>query len=138
MVDPKLVQAYLETRYRVFPPGSPEHVLRVGQRHPGFDAQLAEARGSRWVVLTAWNPGSVRCTEAENTAAQGELGATLRRAGLVAWPARGESPGRDWMEESLCVLDLDPEQARALARRFGQVAVVQGELGGEARLVFSD
>ncbi len=36
------------------------------------------------------------------------------------------------------MLDLDREQARALARRFGQVAVVHGEVGGEAGLVLAD
>lgn len=137
MVDPTLVQAYLETLYRVFPPGSPELVLRIGQRHPELDARLAGSSRRSWVVLTAWNPGSVPRSEPENAAAQRELGAALDRAGLVAWPARGESPGRDWVEDSLCVLDLDLEDARALARRFGQVAVVQGEVGAEARLVFT-
>jgi len=138
MVDPTLVQAYVESLYRVFPPGSAEHVLRIGHRHPGFDACLARSGARAWVVLTAWNPGSVQRSEEENAAAQRELAAALDRAGLLAWPARGESPGRDWMEESLCVLDLDPEQARALARRFGQMAVVQGEMGSEARLALPD
>ncbi len=138
MVDPKLVQAYVETLYRVFPPGSPEHVLRIGQRHPGFDARLAQSSSRSWVVLTACNPGSIPRSEEENAAAQRELTATLERWELVAWRARGESPGRDWTEESLCVLDLDPGQARALARRFGQLALVRGEAGGEAVLVLLD
>jgi hypothetical protein len=137
MVDPTLVQAYLESLYRVFPPGSPGLVLRIGQRHPELDARLAGSSGRSWVVLTAWNPGSVPRSAPENAAAQRELTAALARAGLVAWPARGESPGRDWVEDSLCVLDLDLEDARVLARRFGQVAVVQGEVGGEARLVLT-
>ncbi|HSP19134.1 MAG TPA: DUF3293 domain-containing protein [Myxococcaceae bacterium] len=138
MVDPGLVQAYVGSRYRVFPPGSPEHVLRIGQRHAAFDARLIESANRSWVVLTAWNPGSVPRSEQENVAAQRVLVEALEGAGLVAWPARGESPGRDWVEESLCVLDLDREQARAMARRFGQVAVVQGHVGGEATLVFAD
>ena len=138
MVDPRLVQAYVGSLYRVFPPGSAEHVLRIGQRHPAFDACLAEVSSRSWVVLTAWNPGSVPRTEEENAAAQRALTEVLERAGLVVWPARGESPGRDWVEESLCVLDLDREQARALARRFGQVALVHGEVGGEAGLVLAD
>jgi len=138
MVDPRLVQAYLGSLYRVFPPGSAEHVLRIGQRHPEFDARIAQSRSRSWVVLTAWNPGSVPRTEEENAAAQHALGAALAQDGRVAWPARGESPAQDWVEESLCVLDLVPEEACALARRFGQVAVVRGELGGEARLVLVD
>lgn len=137
MVDPQLVQAYLGSLYRVFPPGSAEHVLRIGGRHPAFDARLGESSSRSWVVLTAWNPGSVPRTEQENAAAQRALTQVLEQAGLVVWPARGESPERDWVEESLCVLDLDREQARALARRFGQVAVVQGEVGGEATLVLA-
>lgn len=138
MVDPQLVQAYVASLYRVFPPGSAEHVLRIGHRHPAFDARLAGSGSRAWVVVTAWNPGSVPRSEQENAAAQRALSETLERAGLVAWPARGESPGREWAEESLCVLDLDPEQARALARRFGQLAVVHGELGGEATLLLTD
>lgn len=137
-VDPRLVQAYVGTLYRVFPPGSPEHVLRIGHHHPAFDARLAQSSRRSWVVLTAWNPGSVPSSEQENAAAQRALTETLDRAGLVAWPARGESPEGDWAEDSLCVLDLDREQARALARRFGQVAVVQGEVGGEGTLVLAD
>ncbi|MGZ6134789.1 MAG: DUF3293 domain-containing protein [Myxococcaceae bacterium] len=138
MVDPRLVQAYVGSLYRVFPPGSAEFVLRIGHRHPAFDACLGEASRRSWVVLTAWNPGSVPRTEEENVAAQSALTEVFERAGLVVWPARGESPERDWVEESLCVLDLDREQARSLARSFGQVAVVQGEVGGEARLLLVD
>ncbi len=138
MVDPRLVQAYVGSLYRVFPPGSAEHVLRIGQRHPAFDACLAEFSSRSWVVLTAWNPGSALKAEQENVAAQRALSEVLERAGLVVWPARGESPERDWEEESLCVLDLDQEQARSLARRFGQAAVVRGEVGGEARLLLAD
>jgi hypothetical protein len=138
MVDPRLVQVYVGSLYRVFPPGSAEHVLRIGECHPAFDACLAEFSGRSWSVLTAWNPGSVPRTEEENAAAQTTLTATLAEMGRVVWPARGESPERDWVEESLCVLDLDREQARALARRFGQVALVHGEVGGAAGLVLAD
>lgn len=138
MADPGLVEAYVRSVYRVFPPGSPELVLHVGQRHPALDARLTESSSRSWVLITAWNPGSIPRPEQENAAAQRTLAETLERAGLLAWPARGESPGREWAEESLCVLDLDVVEARALCRRFGQVAVVQGAVGGEARLVFAD
>lgn len=138
MVSPQLIQIYLESVYRVFPPEAPELVLRIGQRHPDLDARLAAASARSWVLITAWNPGSLPRSEQENAGAQAELSAALARAGRLGWPARGESPDRGWVEESLCVLDLDPEQAHALARRFGQVAVVQGELGSEARLLLAD
>jgi len=133
-VDPDrraaLERAYRATTYRAGPLR-----LRVGERSAALDAMLAERGADEWAYLTAWNPGSQPCPEAENRAAQGRL---LER--LAAWPTlAGESRGDDasWpAEPSVLVLGIGRGEAMALAREFGQAAILAGRRSGAAELVW--
>jgi hypothetical protein len=131
---PGLRETYLRTAYVVRAPQG-VHALRVGARHPAFDAELLAARASCWAFITAWNPGSLPRTAQENTRAQAELLQVVAGLELVGWPAEGKADGGGWREESVCVLDLESAGAVALGRRFGQLAVVIGQVGAAAQLL---
>lgn len=131
---PGLRKAYFQTAYLVRAPQG-VHALRIGARHPAFDAEL-EAIGARcWAVVTAWNPGSLPRGAEENARAQGALLEAITELGLSAWAAEGKADGGGWREESVCILELEAAGAAALGRRFGQLAVVVGQRSGAAQLL---
>jgi hypothetical protein len=111
------------------------HALRIGARHPVFDAQVSAAGINCWAFITAWNPGSLPRSAEENSSAQAELVRTLSELGLLVWPGEGKADAGGWREESLCVLGLEAPSAVALGRRFGQLAVVVGRVGEPAQLL---
>ena len=133
-MTPGLRKAYLQTAYVVRAPQG-VHALRIGARHQAFDAEVETSGAQCWAILTAWNPGSLPRTTEENAQAQGRLVEAVAELGLSSWAAEGKADDGGWREESLCVLDLDAARAVALGRRFGQVAVVVGQLFGAAQLL---
>jgi hypothetical protein len=135
----QLEAAYRATCYRVQAPEAARFIdLRVESCHPELDARLALAGQQRWALLTAWNPGSRLCSPEKNALAQGALRAEIARAGWDCWPARHIALHGDWPdEEGLFVPGIGPEQALALARQFGQNAMLAGEVGQVARLLWT-
>lgn len=132
--DARLEAAFRATHYRFAAAGA-TIVLEIGARAPALDRLLAAAGARRWAWLTAVNPGARRLGAEENAARLAELDAELARGGRAALPGVAVDPGGGWPdEESRLVLGLDVGTARALARRFGQVAFLAGEAGAEARL----
>jgi len=133
-MTPGLRKTYLQTAYVVRAPQG-VHALRIGSHHPAFDAELKAAGTLSWAFVTAWNPGSLPRTAEQNAAAQTELVGAVAELGFKAWPGEGKADGGGWREESLCVLGLDSASAVGLGRRFGQLAVVVGQVGGAAQLL---
>lgn len=129
---------YRATSYRV-EEGPQRFAIRVGVRCAPLDALLAANGVEDWAYLTAHNPGGRRADPDANANAQTCLEAALRAAARPF--LRGESVGDDggWAPEpSLLVLGLPRAEALALARRFGQEAIVAGRRGAKAELVFCD
>ena len=142
-----LLEAYRRTRYCADLPDG-EVVLRIGECSPGLDGLLAARGAHAWAFITADNPGSFIDTstiDAEtiypggNAARRARLLAHVQGLGLAWFAGRATADVGDWpAEESLLVLGLDLDEARALGRRFGQLAVVAGVHGGPAWLVTCD
>jgi hypothetical protein len=128
--------AYRATSYEV-DDGAHRFALRVGARSAALDALLA-ARGARaWAWLTAHNPGGLRAHPAANDAAQARLEAALAVAGHAFLRGASRSDAGDWPPEpSLLVPGLARADAVALARRFGQEAILAGVREGPVELVF--
>lgn len=135
----KLDDVYRATTYRVHAPGARRIDLRIGERSAALDGLLEERRATSWAFMTAWNPGSRPLPEAENARRQAGLLALLRERGFEWLAGSGIPAGGDWQpEESVLVLDVDREDAVAIARAFGQAAIVWGVRGGAAELVYCD
>lgn len=135
----RLQVAYEATAYRVDEgPGGP-FVIRVGARSVAADARLAAAGADAWAFITACNPGSTPLPAADNEARMTRLGRVVRDRGLVTYAGAGAGPDAGWPPEpSLFVVGLDERDAVALAREFGQLAIVVGRCGAPARLVWVD
>lgn len=133
-MDPEKRSAFLATTYRADLPEGPLD-LRIHQRHERLDALLANRGQEVWAFLTAWNPGSAVFSRSENDARNVDLRRRLEELGLPIYPGRGVPDVGTWTpEESYLVLGLPREEALALGRQFGQLAVVIGRMGGQAEL----
>ena len=126
--------AYRATAYTVRTPEG-TFTLRVGQTSAELECILASRGCKTWAFVTAYNPGSVLVSAAENEARQRELRAEVAQIGHLFF--EGTGVGAEWPPEpSLLVIGMDEAGAAALGHRFGQMAVVVGEYGGPARLLW--
>lgn len=130
-----LIEAYRRAEYRVADGGyafamridEPSDSLRTC--HAAFGVQCS-------AFITACNPRSVPTPDAENTAAMERLERTLEEDGYFVLQGLGVDPAGDWPgERSFLVLGIAPPDAVALARRFGQYAIVCAGEDATPRLV---
>lgn len=118
-IDPRTVQAYLETEYRVH--GQPGFALRVGEASAALHAAHRFHHTDCSAFLTACNPFSAALDAASNAARQAALAAELTRRGLVFLHGIGQHPTNGWPgEDSFLVFGLALEAAKLLGRRFEQ------------------
>jgi hypothetical protein len=133
-----LLAAYEATDYKVDTSSveSGTHLIRIGsQGGAGAAALLRALDARRAFIVTAWNPFSVRLQDDENSARQHRLVERLKERGYRWLPAKGVARDGDWpAEESLCVLDIEPQEVLELLDRFEQNAGVEVTETG-ARLV---
>jgi hypothetical protein len=133
----RLEAAYNATSYFVDAP-SGRFALRVGQASAEVDALAAAHQVVAWTYVTAYNPGSVPASRECNEKRQNELEQVIAESGYPFCRGEGKGDG-DWLAEpSLLVLGVREAEAVALARRFGQAAVLFGEPGGPVRLLWTD
>jgi nucleotide-binding universal stress UspA family protein len=130
--------AYRATSYAV-DDGPLRFVIRIGARCAPLDELLRVRALEEWAYVTAWNPGGRLADRAANEAAQKRLEAELLATGrpLLRGASLGDSG--EWPPEpSLLVLGIPRDEAVALARRYGQEAIVAGRRGAPAELVFCE
>jgi len=128
--------AYLQTTYWVEARPQPL-ALRIDEQSPRLDRMLGERGASRWAFLTAWNPRSQLRPHWDNAGRDRQLLRVLRSLGWQWLHAVAQGDGGDWpAEPGVLVPGMGQTQARRLGCRFRQHAVVVGERGKAARLVW--
>lgn len=120
-MDLALLQAFIEARYEVTAAGSIMR-LQVGCRAP--DALPIVPQGACTALLTACNPGAQRLHPADNRARMDALDLTLEQASLPVMAAVNSAADGSWKEPGRLVEAPDLASVDALARRFGQLAVL--------------
>lgn len=131
-----LQAAFLETAYHVVV-AEQTFVLHIGQDHPVFDELLTQFGYSSWAIVTACNPGAQKFSEQENTLRTERLRLAALNRGWRVCPSRNVAARGDWPDEpGLLLPGCGEAQAGQLARAYGQLAFVCGELGQRARLVW--
>lgn len=124
--------AYTAARYRVF--ADPPFVLRVGERSAELDALLALHAADTWAFITACNPGSVLLSAEGNAERMVRLRARLTT--FITYPGESSDEHGDWAEPSLLVVGIRRTEVMEVARAFGQAAILAGDRGGPAELVW--
>ena len=122
-----LIQAFLETHYRVHQhgPDEPPLTLRVGQASPGL-ITLHQVHGVNCsAFLTAYNPFAKQVKAEVNTERQEELKQELGSRSLTFLPGKGQHPTNGWEPEpSVLVLGISLEDAKVMGRKYEQAAIV--------------
>ena len=135
MKTPELDAAFRATCYRV-DCAAGVFDLRIGDVNSAFDDLLRAQGAGCWGLITAHNPGGVRC-DAQNAARQQAL---LSRIESSSWPRLSAchlaDDGRWPVEPGVLILGIGEAELCALAAEFSQAAVVCGELGAAPRLVW--
>lgn len=133
----ELRESYTRAVYRVDSLAAPIF-LRVGGASAELDGWL-EAQGvSRFAFLSAANPGSVALGESENRRRHQRLVERLRAGGFATLGGESfEAASGGWREASLLVAGIDRDAAIGLARDFGQLALLWGEIGKPVELLLT-
>ena len=119
IIDPRIVQAYLETEYRVH--GESAFTLQVGQASKDLLCAHKRQKANCSAFLTACNPFSESYESVTNASRQKSLAEELSRRSLTFLPATGQHPSNGWPgEESFLVFGLTLEAAKVLASQFEQ------------------
>lgn len=138
--NPALLAAYQNAIYEVRVPQFGLFQLHIGQQHPELDdvLRILYPWCQRWTFLTAWNPRSRPLPDSENARRQALLCARLHELGLTWLAAEGRAAPEQapWQEESLFIMDLDQANLNRLGKEFEQNAVLVGEVGGKAGLLW--
>jgi hypothetical protein len=128
--------AYRATTYVVDLPACTLR-LRIDERCPALDDLLQGYGYATWAFISACNPGSRLLSAAENATRHARLIETVNRLGLQWHEGKGVGDTPGWpAEASLLILGISHGEALALAKRFGQNAIVFGTPGEAARLEY--
>lgn len=111
--------------------------IRVGAPAPCVDALLERHGATAWAYITAWNPASVVEAPEQNDRQNAALARELTARGVAFYTGFGVPDEPAWTPEaSFLAIGIDEADAAALARTFGQAAIVAGTVGTLPRLVW--
>lgn len=128
-----LIDEYFNSHYDVRLPGGHRSTVRIGQPWP-LSLREFLCNAANATLVSACNPYSVPTAATTNRARMREL---LQHVGALnppILPGVGHVPGQAWRESFVLLADLDNRDVDAIARRFGQNAVVRLLAGQPARL----
>lgn len=126
-----LIRLYIQAEYYVENFVEP---LKIGEIHAGINELLKRSKISSWCFITAWNPLSVELSLEENTTRNEKLFAEIRDYQVIK--GEGRDPNGEWTpEQSFLVVGIFRKKAVDLAVRFGQRAVLYGEINKAAELI---
>jgi len=113
--------SYARTVVEIVRPGEGNLVVRSAPL--GVVGEWPWPWSERVHILTAWDPGHERLSEADNRRRQMALEADLRPMGDAIWVAVGVDPGSGHREEGVAVAGLSEAAAAALGARYRQDAL---------------
>jgi hypothetical protein len=113
--------SYARAVIDVVPPGGDG--FRLVPADPGVVDPWPDDLVEPVVVVTAWNPDSVRLSPGDNVVRAKRLEAELVRLGVVHWPATGRDLATPHHEDGVAIIGLTEGEGIDLGARFGQAAV---------------
>jgi alpha/beta superfamily hydrolase len=143
LFDRLLQRALLDAAYRaadyVVASGNGDILMQVGRADAVRDLRLQTdcCVHRHWAVLSACNPGSQALSAEDNRGRIEALRREIEQAGSRRFEMTARDPDAEWPDETGELL-CDPPTgfAEELARRYGQNAIVRGQLGATPELVW--
>ncbi|NQD37681.1 DUF3293 domain-containing protein [Permianibacter sp. IMCC34836] len=138
MLAPELLQAYLDSHYRIAMPGD-ACVLQIGKHSPAMDALLHAEHSTSAAFISACNPCSRQLPAAINRSRNAALEQLLLARKLRYFPGVGYSTPTmpAWPPEpGFLILTITRQQARQLGAQFDQHALLFVEPGLPVELLF--
>ena len=136
-LDPVLIEAYRRTSFRVADAGF-SFAMHIDRPCEALQECMRRCNVTEAAYFTAWNPRSEPTPREINEAAQRELEAKLRSQGWRFLAGQGVGSDGNWPPEpSILVLGMPAATASALAREYGQNAIVtaRADDGANPKLV---
>jgi hypothetical protein len=126
-----LISAYLKTEFHVN--GFDKPIL-VGENSINADKLLVEKKLTEWAYVTAYNPLSYALSENENEQRNSLLKRILKD--YLHIEGEGQDKNQKWPpEKSFFILGITLYDAKILAIKFGQRAIVYGKIFQRAQLI---
>ena len=123
ILEPELIQAFLETEYQVA--GDSSLVLKIGISSPELVALHKAHRVESSAFITACNPFSQPVDDDTTAKRHAALTGELKQRSLSFIEGIGQHPSNQWPgEASFLILGLSLEAARTLGVRLEQNAIV--------------
>ena len=132
-VSEELLNAYKTTTYSV--PGLGLNI-RVGEYDKVLQKTLKQHNLTTWAFITAWNPESRQLSLPDNRDRNQALLTQLKSEGFAIYEGIGIPDISDWTpEESLFVMGVSQQRAIELGIKYGQNALIFGQVGKLAELL---
>jgi len=132
----RLLQAYEATAYCAELP-SGRVVIRVGKVCNELDGVLLAGNFDSWAFVSAANPRSIPLPRDRNEERHRLLVRDVTQTRWRWYPGSGEPDEPGWEREpSVLILGVGIDDAIALGRQFGQMAIVFGRYRTAAALVW--
>ena len=135
MIDEELIEEYRKADYIV---AGCERKIELDSKNNELDEFLATINPSflSWALITAYNPESDKLSHKENRNRNERLQKDLLNRNYILVKAEGKDPRENWgTEKSFLVIDIPKNEAKILAKKYRQYAILFGMKEREAELV---
>jgi hypothetical protein len=134
-IDSSLIASYQSANYIVRAPQP--FTLNIGVASQPLKSIYLKAHIKSAGFITAYNPHSHALTDQENVLRNAKLIAEIQQRSLKFIAGVGQCPESEWPgEESVLVLGISLEAAKALGKQYGQNAIVWCDADALPQLIF--
>lgn len=128
-----LIKEYTQTLYNVNGFRNP---IIIGKVSDELDSYLLQNGVRFWAYITAHNPMSEELSKEENENRNSKLNKDIKNYKILE--GIGVNPDSGWIgEKSFLILGISKNNATKLAKKYGQKAIVYGEVGTPATLLIT-
>lgn len=110
-----------------------EITINIGKTQIEIDDLIKPVK--QWAFITAYNPLPKILLDVENKTRNRQLKKDAEGLGFQVYTGYGIAKDKSWKEDSFLIVGIDKEEAKQLGIKYGQLAIVVGELNKEAELI---
>ena len=134
-IDSSLIESYQSANYHVY--ASEPFTLNIGVASQPLKSLYLSAHIKSAGFITAYNPHSQALSEQENKLRNTKLITEIQQRSLKFIAGVGQCPESEWPgEESVLVLGISLEAAKALGKHYEQNAIVWCDADALPQLIF--